>query len=655
VPRFYSSQTERGSHHLASLSRFRLFALSLCLFGLIVGARWALFNRYGTDVPQWDQWDAEGLFMFYPLSIGQFHYLAGFWRAHNEHHVALTRIVAWALAELNGQWDQRLEATVNALLPATIALVFLLLAARRLSERWTIGLFVLLAALFALPVASQNTLSGFDSQQFFLIGLAIGAVATLPFSEPFHRDWWAGTVCVLLSLGSMGSGFFAGGVVGGMLTFQVWRGERPLRSAAPGLVVCATAIAIGVMSRAVNAGHEAMKAQSLTDFFMTTVRALGWPAFDFNWGFSSLILFVPWALVTLRLLDPRRRTPHRWNQFLSGTGLWVFCQVLATAYARGSGGPSPASRYIDTLAIGLIVNLLCLHALGQTEGWPKPRRDLAAILGGAWGFLCALGVAGSSLNAFTGDLPPMVSYNYYCEQNVRNYLITQDESYLRHDEIPYPWEPGLKQDLDYPGIAHILPVSVRVPIAIFPAAIPSSGVAEFIREDSRVSESLNRLPRRGAGIPASTPVLANAVTWGSFGSKNHARAARWRSEPIQAVSGRWLKFEVAGDLGDSGLALELQNPTSGRVLATVRPDKKPGDTWRSAYVHVPPGAFVIAARDESPSGWMAFSEPIEMGAGSYWAWQAVRHGELIAELAGFASLGVFLLGFQSLRRTTDHP
>ena len=35
--------------------------LLACLVTFVLGARWAVVDRFGTDLPNWDQWDAEGV------------------------------------------------------------------------------------------------------------------------------------------------------------------------------------------------------------------------------------------------------------------------------------------------------------------------------------------------------------------------------------------------------------------------------------------------------------------------------------------------------------------------------------------------------------------------------------------------------------------
>jgi hypothetical protein len=64
----------------------------------------------------------------------------------------------------------------------------------------------------------------------------------------------------------------------------------------------------------------------------------------------------------------------------------------------------------------------------------------------------------------------------------------------------------------------------------------------------------------------------------------------------------------------------------------------PGNTWRAAYVRTPRVPFVVAASDNLPAEWLAFSAPVEMSHASYLAWQATKHGLLILFVAFAATL-----------------
>jgi hypothetical protein len=136
------------------------------------------------------------------------------------------------------------------------------------------------------------------------------------------------------------------------------------------------------------------------------------------------------------------------------------------------------------------------------------------------------------------------------------------------------------------------------------------------------------------------PPLPNAVTWGSFGTNGSAGLGSWESDPVPALNGGWLKFEVAGQVGATGLSLEIRDAATRRVLAEMRPAEQPGNSWRAAYVRAPASPFIITARDDDPAGWLAFSEPAEMGMLSYIAWNAVQNGLPLAEIA--AGCGIIL-------------
>ena len=66
-------------------------AFAVCLFTLVVAAKWATFGKYGSPMPDWDQWDAEGGALFIPWHKGE-DLLPHVVRPHNEHRVILTKL-----------------------------------------------------------------------------------------------------------------------------------------------------------------------------------------------------------------------------------------------------------------------------------------------------------------------------------------------------------------------------------------------------------------------------------------------------------------------------------------------------------------------------------------------------------------------------------
>ena len=202
--------------------------LALALFCLVFGSKLAVIDRFGSDLPNWDQWDAEGAQMFLPYSQHRLGFL-DFFTPHNEHRVACTRALAFGLLLLNGQWDARLECVANAGLHSALALAIFLYGRALLGRRWRGVWFATVAALTALPIAWQNVLGGFHSQQYFLLWFSLAALALLLTAPPWTGRWWGGVACAALALFSMGSGLLAAGVAAAVLADQ----RPPARRLAP--------------------------------------------------------------------------------------------------------------------------------------------------------------------------------------------------------------------------------------------------------------------------------------------------------------------------------------------------------------------------------------------------------------------------------------
>ena len=198
---------------------------------------------------------------------------------------------------------------------------------------------------------------------------------------------------------------------------------------------------------------------------------------------------------------------------------------------------------------------------------------------------------------------------------------------------------GLVERLGHPSIRKLMPVPIR---AALPMLRDASGASSGFQENNAVAADWeSNLPRHGLS-PQMAP-LDDMSSWGSFtaGEEDPSQKKEWKSAPLTAPLGGWLKFETAGNVGakESGVRLQLQD-AAGATLADVAPTRPGGDTWRAAYVRAPRVPFVVVATDDSAREWLAFGPPVEMAALSYWAWQATRHGMLVA---GFAAVATILL------------
>ncbi len=645
--------------------RFLPAAFTAGLFFAVVGAHWAALNQFGSDMPHWDQWDAEGLNLFAPW-FEHDHFWAHLFQPHNEHRIVVTKLQNFALTLLAGQWDTRLECAANALIHAALAVAFWLAARRWIAARWQAPLFVALAALFAAPVAWQNVLGGFHSQQYWLLLFSFVAMVLLPFARTWSVRWWMGALAAALALLTQASGFFAALVVFGVVAFRWWRRETSRREIWPTLALTLALIAAGWLTRVEVTGHEPLKAKTAHDFFLYLARSLQWPApRDDTW--LAAVLWLPWLVVVWLVASKRSEGGHALREksaspaglAIAALGGWTFAQIVATAYARGANADYPAPRYVDTLKFGMAVNALATAWLlsefklqegrfknGQLDRNARPGRFFllpSRILSLAWLGVFAWGLYDATHITLAHDMPEARSFYREAEAHMRGYLMTNDPAQLSFNEIPYPDRDALIDRLRHASLRAILPVSIRPPLPMKPAA-PST--VFFENHASQIHPDV--APHHG--ISPNTGVLTSHPTWGSFGASGAAATGEWTSAPLSASLGGWLKFETAGDLGREGVALELRDAQTHALLAEVRPTKVPGEGWRAAYVRAPRGPFVVVARDASPERWLAFSGPVEMSSLSYFAWQTVKNGWLVFELT--VSLSALLgLGAVLARRS----
>lgn len=609
-------------------SRRLAFLLALCLAGLVFGVKLEIVHRYGSDLPRWDQYDAEGLAVFVPLAEGKLG-VADLLRPHNEHRIVWTKLLGLLELQLNGQWDARLQCTVNALLHSVVAAMLYLFAVRHLPGRRHPWIFLLVATFFAAPLAWENPLAGFHSQQYFLVGFSFAAIALLPFARFGSVRWWSGAACLLAALGTMGSGLFAAAIVAGVIGLQAWRSADPraaLRSAAPTLVACAIVLALGALARVSVNYHDSLKAHSIRDFILYALHCLQWPAA--RWPVLAAVFWLPSAWVAGLAL--RRRSDlgdGRFPLLLCGLAAWTLLQILATAYARGAGAGMPSSRYLDTLAFGLIVNGLALAWL-----WDRLPRFAARLgLALAWTLPLLVCLAGEITALFRQTLPANRYHLEACEENVRRYLMTNAASDLPEDNIPYPGIRALRERIDLPAIRAILPVSVRAPVTLAPA---SQATPFILRDTIRRAGKFAPPPAEAPAAVAGLPDLVARRVWISDPARG---PGSWQSQPFTLDRDAVLRFLVAGQ---AGAVLSLARTVGDNAVFDLPLQRASPRAWRSLHVSVPRGTYVLTAQLADPAQWLAFAEPTEMAPGSFWFSQLTRRGRAVWVVSLLLTLAV---------------
>jgi len=318
------------------------------------------------------------------------------------------------------------------------------------------------------------------------------------------------------------------------------------------------------------------------------------------------------------------------DRVLLGLGAWTLMHAAAIALARGARGAGPASRYMDILAVGLVVNIAAALALTRRVA-PPHRHRLARAALAAW--LLVPGIAGfellrTELRHVQGNAALLLQQ----VRNVRRYIATDDMSTLRDkpfQHIPYPAADPLADRLRSPYIRSILPPSVRRPLHLEPE---------------------ERGPFTWGSLPPGAPADPVRLAWSSWG-KPSGGVFRFRSSGGTLP---YLEFECLGEPAGEARFLDVVAASGARMGLVPLPPRTPG--WRSWAVRNPGPDGRIVTIDERMDSRFAFREPVEMGALSFWSERILRHGEKVAG-AGAAVTIAGLLGAAGvgLRRRCRHP
>jgi hypothetical protein len=594
---------------MSRLSRCLLLAgFILLIFG---GKLW-LISFAGSDLPVFDQWDAEGNQTFRPWLEHSLDFtrLA---RPHNEHRIVTVKLYALGLLALNGEWDAFVETTCNAAIHTFCAVVLLLLARRWLGRRPLILFGAFLVALFTLPFSWENSLAGFQVAFYFFLLFSIGHIALTFESDRFGARWVLGQLCGFLALITLASGFFSALAILAVAGWRFLRTRHWTRQCSATVVLAAAFTIAGILMMHHVPGHDVLRSHTAGEFMANLGRLLTWPGQA--WLPWSLLLLAPAAWFVIQHL--RRRDFSATDAGLLGLLAWEILQCLATAYART--GPEPASRYLDLLALNLVLGFVFLFRefTGRARVWL------------ALGWLVAV-IAGlaheTSLHWRLGVLP-RIPYHRAQEKHLRAYLQFGDPREISDKswpEIPYPDPRALLSFLASPQIRAIMPPSVRRAVTV----APPSGATPPLPPD---------FPTIRAPIALSTWSAANSPP------------VSWRSAAQPASSLPILRFFVAGDLGRPGHPLRLVvKSASGET--PVQPETVPGRRWKTVNVFRPAGPWWIEAADADPNGWFAFTEPIEVGRLGWAAEKLLKHHGAVI-LAGVSSLLLgALFGFAAARR-----
>lgn len=468
-----TSQTKHGDAALSIGMHRRTAIFWFALLGLTIAcARVVYISLYGVETPFWDQWDAEAAYLLKPWQEGTWN-LAQLFSSHNEHRIAITRVLSLLVFYANGsQWNNLVSAYINGFLAAAYLTTLFAMLSRGSTRPARVAAFVAILAAGVLPFSWENFLVGFQSQFYFMALLAVVAVAMAAFKPLTHRR-----ACVIGLLAMAALFTSAGGLIGagGVLVVLAARSWQDRRAEPPAVLLAVLMLAVilaGLKLTPVIPAHDILKAHGLADNVHALATALMWPVEQltgshFRWPYKLITVLVLWAppvAWAIRVL--RYRNVGANALFALGMSAWAGAQAIAIAHSRGHGMDMVPSRYTDIPAIAVAVNAWLAFELAtvtRIDGGAHTRRA-SLSLAMAFTVVAVFGF----VSRWHQDTALLAERTYFTGRetaNVAAYMETRDPAWLQQPqlEIPYPNADRLKMLLDDPTVQAMLPPTIRAP------------------------------------------------------------------------------------------------------------------------------------------------------------------------------------------------
>ena len=581
-----------------------LLSVALCL--IMIGSRYWLIDHYGSDLPFWDQWDAEWNTLFRPYLDGTLS-VNDLLAPHNEHRVLLSRLLSLGLLSINGQWDSSLQMVVNSTFYSIVGATLFYILGKELKPALMLVWALVITLLFSMPFGWENSIAGFQSQFYFLAAFSLASIWLLTHSAAWSQRWWAGVILGFLSLFTMASGVMAPIAICIGLAVTMLRQKQDLKvtfyRSVPTVALCLVVIGAGALLMVRVEGHAVYQAHSVKDFITALLTCLAWPLQTKIWAIFNWAPFAAFILIYLK----QDNQPGKREQFLLVAGIWVLLQIAATSFSRSTIVSS--SRYADMYAYGIMINFLVLLAFAPAR-LRSSKGIFFVLFFGIW-------IAGNWIGLYSGSFNGAATSRktIYDVQKFRTagYLSTRDFQFLipqMKQDIPYPNPEIFARYVEDTKIQPILATSVRPAMRMTsPGDSPRFLAADF------------------------DPEILSPYPWERL----------WQFPPggdteysfSKSTNLPYLFFFIRGD------AKNLSVTDSEGKNLTVSTIPGQAGMWKEAYVRSPNPTihFVSTGKDTA-----IFSQPKEMGRFSLWAKLLSRKSRFILN-AGIALCGLAALLF----------
>ena len=348
-----------GRQVLRFVDRRSQALLALALFLILLGSRAVVIRYAGNPTPFTDEWDGQAANLLKPYLEGSLT-IRDLFRAHNEHVIFFTRLLTLGVFNLSGYWDVILQMIVNAILDAATVVAIAYALSRPLRGGWATAAFVASALVNAFPFAYDNVLLGFNTHFYLLLAFSFLSLWLMADSPAWSPRWAAGGLFALGSFLCMASGALTLAAVAGLHLIQIACGRRSGAREWLGIAALAAATAVLVSLIPHVPDSDVFRAHSVGRFVAAVFELATWPAPP-NLG---ALVALPSVVFSAHVLADRAALGDaRW--FNVAAFGWILTQFAA--FASGRALIPVETRYLDTLLIGLAVNMTSFFWLATSD------------------------------------------------------------------------------------------------------------------------------------------------------------------------------------------------------------------------------------------------------------------------------------------------
>ncbi len=606
-------------HHIHHSSPMYLPPFYLKLLGaalLIFAAKLWFIHHFGGPVPFWDEWTfARGVFLPW---MNAHLTVSDLLAAHNEHRPVFTRLLNLGLFILNKQWDPFLGMIVNAALSTLTAIFLLVVTRNRLGKNVEDLLLFCVLLLWILPYGWENLVWSFQIGWYIMVLFSLLAAWGLLLHKHFTWPWWLGATCGFLAFFNIASGMAMLLVIIVVKLYLITIDAGQRLSHLPTLLISTGMVSLCSLFIAPTppGGLEG----NIGTFFFALGSNLAWPWVTHP--LFSLLLYLPLFALGMKIIWLRRK-PSSAELWILAVGGWVILQAVILAYARSTTmvylqGAGPNSRYMDALALGLLMNLLAFHFIAQNwYGLPPVSKRHLNTYASLWGGIFISGLFYLMFTNPLGGLPAIQDQAWRRVDQLnysREFLQTGDVNIFKDKlfkHVPFYFPEELASLLNETQVRSILPHSLAKPAILSEVNSPLPENPPFVRN----------------GLEPTFEKYQNEEILGSYSKNGHGTVGRFLSTPIHLPQG-FLEIPVSGYLGETGLSLFLVVSGTDKPIEIV-PPVVPGKYWVSCYVPTPAQPFQLLAIDNRTDRWFAFAMPRGIGTLSYWTSVVFQHGQFL--------------------------